>query len=87
MASERPVVTCVGCGRRSTMTADEEAAALAEAETLFGGPVPEEERRAFCHSCFIRFVQWFDKLSPEDHRAIKAGTYPREKLFPILETP
>lgn len=67
----RPYV-CGGCGGEFLTTVSDEAAA-AEAEQLFGKPVPEEDREVLCDDCYRKFVAWFETLTPEDHRAIRAG--------------
>ena len=73
---------CKACGLEGlSAISDEEA--TAEAEELFKGPIPAEEREVLCDPCYRSFLGWFNGLSAADHAAIEAGTYPTEKLFPV----
>lgn len=63
--------TCARChGRFRTLTS--EADATAEAEQVFGVPIPPGEREVLCDPCWQEFMAWFETLTPEDHRAIRA---------------
>lgn len=64
--------TCDHChGRFRTVTPEGDA--LAEAEQIFGEPLPPDDRAVLCDPCWRKFMVWFEELTPEDHRAIRAG--------------
>lgn len=70
--AELKTYRCASCGLvYETETTDE--AAFAEAEALFGEPVSPEDAEPMCDPCYQRFLKWFESLTPEDHRAIRAG--------------
>lgn len=71
---------CSLCGYEGKKAVSDEEA-RAEAAALFGAPVPDEEVKVVCDDCYRAFLAWFETLTPADHAAIAAGTYPREKLF------
>ena len=63
--------TCAIChGEFKSTRSDDEA--MAEAEARYGGPISDDEKEVVCDDCHIKFMRWFDSLTPEQHREIQA---------------
>lgn len=75
MAERGDSFTCAVC-HRDFLRERSDAEALVEAEALIGGPIPAEDQETVCDDCHIKFMRWFEDLTPEQHREIQAEAAP-----------